>query len=196
MFLTNYSWCAGKHHQWAWVHWGVSVAQLHSQPCPKAVPCHSHLLLATGKGEGDLLPSDVTWIRGYRCYREGQRFVGCVLAFLCAAPVSPCPDPVDFLAHLAADTSCFMGHGYFFFFKSILGKCPVYLCTLLCPSYTRRSYASWNGWFFDEFGQIWEICIFLLHSLDMELLNHASISKIKSRCGVKETCRCFFWEAT
>lgn len=54
----------------------------------------------------------------------------------------------------------------------------------------------WLGFFFDEFGQIWEICIFLLHSLDMELLNHASISKIKSRCGVKETCRCFFWEAT
>lgn len=68
------------------------MAQLHSQPCPKAVPCHSHLLLATGKGEGDLLPGDVTWIRGYRCYREGQRSVGCVLAFLCAALVSPCPD--------------------------------------------------------------------------------------------------------
>lgn len=99
-------------------------------------------------------------------------------------------DPVDFLAHLAADKSCFMGHGYFFFFKSILGKCPVYLCTLLCPSYT--SYASRNGCFFDEFGQIWEIGIFLQHSWDMELLNHASISKIKSRCAVKETCRCFF----
>lgn len=98
-------------------------------------------------------------------------------------------DPVDFLAHLAADTSRFMGHGYFFFFKSILGmsSLPRY------PSLSQLYKLCLSKWlFFDEFGQIGEIGIFLLHSLDMELLNHASISKIKSRCAVKETCRCFF----
>lgn len=95
-------------------------------------------------------------------------------------------DPVDFLAHLAADKSCFMGHGYFFFFKSILGKCPVYLCTLLCPSYT--SYASRNGCFLmssDRSGKS-------AFSYNTPGTWSASISKIKSRCAVKETCRCFF----
>lgn len=67
----------------------------------------------------------------------------------------------------------------------------------LYPSLSQLYKLCLSKWLlFDEFGQIWEIGIFLQHSWDMELLNHASISKIKSRCAVKETCRCFFWEAT